>query len=104
MHEVLVIAGEKSAEEHFLSFSSDLKEAAGKIHFFGVGGKNMKSQGVELIYDLESFSSMGFTEPLRKLPYYIKAMKHLLHEAEIRKIKHAILVDFQEFNLKMAES
>jgi len=103
MQEVLVIAGEKSAEEHFVSMFQDINLGCNDIHFYGVGGKEMSSLGVECIYDLNSFSSIGFTEPLKKLPYYFSAMDKLINEARARKTKYAILIDFQEFNLKIAE-
>ena len=103
MQEVLVIAGEKSGEEHFLSFCDDIININPGIRFFGVGGQEMKRQGVECLYETSEFSSMGFSEPIRRLPFYFKAMKHLVNEVGRRKVKYAILIDFQEFNLKIAE-
>ena len=60
MHEVLVVAGEKSAEEHFLSIYSDI-ENVDQFKFFGVGGEEMINLGVECLFNLNSFSSMGFS-------------------------------------------
>ena len=102
MSEVLVVAGEKSGEEHFLSLLKDFQRPD-SINFFGVGGQEMKRAGVECFYDLNSFSSMGFSEPIKKLPFYIKALNKLVDEATRRKAKYAILIDFQEFNLKLAK-
>lgn len=103
MQEVLVIAGEKSAEEHFVSMYGDIISSNSEIHFYGVGGNEMKSLGIDCIYDLSSFSSMGLTEPIKKLPYYFSAMNTLIEETKKRRTKFAILIDFQEFNLKMAQ-
>lgn len=103
MQEVLVIAGEKSGEEHFLSFCDDIKSSTKEISFYGVGGDEMKKQGVECLYDLSEFSSMGFSEPIRRLPFYFQAMERILEQVVLRKTKFAILIDFQEFNLKIAE-
>lgn len=102
MHEVLVVAGEKSAEEHFLSIYSDI-ENVDQFKFFGVGGEEMINLGVECLFNLNSFSSMGFSEPIKKLPFYFNAMKSLVREAKRRDVKYALLIDFQEFNLKLAE-
>jgi lipid-A-disaccharide synthase len=100
----LVVAGEKSGEEHFLSFMDDLKQnIKGDVKFFGVGGDILKDQGMELVYHLRDFSSMGFsTDVLKKIPYYYKAMDHLVDLCKKRNVQTAILIDFQGFNMKLA--
>lgn len=103
MEEVLVIAGEKSGEEHFVALSRDLLEVKKDINFFGVGGDEMKQMGVDCLFDIESFSTMGFSEALAKLPYYFKAMSKILFEVDSRKCRFAILIDFQDFNLRLAK-
>lgn len=103
MKSCLVIAGEKSGEEHCLSFLPKLKELSPSTQFFGVGGDDMKAQGVDLLYHLKDFSSMGFAwDVLKKIPFYFKALDHVVAEVKKRKCKHAILIDFQGFNLKLA--
>ncbi len=99
----LIIAGEKSGEEHTLSFFGALKEKNPGVHFFGVGGDLLKAQGVETIYHINQFSSMGFSEVLFKIPFYFRAMKRLESECQKRNTKTAILVDFQDFNLRLCQ-
>lgn len=98
----LIIAGEKSGEEHALSFFSDLKKYSPETKFFGVGGDELKHEGLELLYHLNDFSSWGYSEVLAKIPFYKKAMDHIVQEVQSRGCKVAILVDFQSFNLKLA--
>ena len=98
----LIIAGEKSGEEHTLSFFRELKENLPDCHFFGVGGDDLKNQGMEILYHLNDFSSWGYSDVILKIPFYKKAMANILNEVERRKCKVAILVDFQSFNLKLA--
>lgn len=100
---ILVLAGEKSAEEHFLGIYADWIKTDPNVHFFGVGGDEMERLGVELIYHLKSFSSWGISEVIGKIPFYWKAMKKILYETECRNVKYALLIDFQTFNLKLAE-
>lgn len=102
MKSCLIIAGEKSGEEHAMTFLQSLKEGAPDIHFYGVGGNQMKESGVELLYDLKDFSTWGVTEAVRKVPFYYKAYRHLVDEVKKRQTKVAILIDFQTFNLKLA--
>ncbi|MFN8369765.1 MAG: lipid-A-disaccharide synthase [Bacteriovoracaceae bacterium] len=100
----LLIAGEKSGEEHALSFFDELREKLPQIHYWGVGGNQLESKGLELLYHLNDFSSMGFIEVVKKIPYYLNAQKRILDEVKKRKTKVAILIDFQDFNLRLARA
>ena len=99
----MIIAGEKSGEDHAMTFLPKIIEKNQGIQFFGVGGKELEKQGVELIYHLKEFSGIGFTEVLSKIPFYYRAFDRLLSEVEKRNCKTAILIDFQTFNLKLAK-
>ncbi len=98
----LIIAGEKSGEEHTLSFFNDLKKSSPGTEFFGVGGDELKREGLELLYHLNDFSSWGYSEVILKIPFYKRAMENIIAEVQRRNCKTAILVDFQSFNLKLA--
>lgn len=102
MASCLIIAGEKSGEEHALSFFSELKRNSPDVQFFGVGGDALKEQGMELLYHLKDFSSMGFSEVIGKIPFYFKALKHIEAEVVRRGTKTAIVIDFQDFNMRLA--
>jgi lipid-A-disaccharide synthase len=99
----LIIAGERSGEDHALSFFAELKQLCPDTSFYGVGGKRLQENGVELIYDLKDFSGIGISEVLSKIPFYYKALGNILDEVDKRKTKTAILIDFQGFNLKLAK-
>jgi lipid-A-disaccharide synthase len=98
----LIIAGEKSGEEHAMSFFPELKRLCPETHFYGVGGELLKENGMELTYHLKDFSSMGFSEVIGKIPFYFKALKNLEDEVVRRRTKTAILIDFQDFNMRLA--
>jgi lipid-A-disaccharide synthase len=102
MKSCLIIAGEKSGEEHAMSFFKDLKKLRPDTQFFGVGGDELKKEGLELLYHLNDFSSWGYSEVIAKIPFYKKAMETILFEVKKRNCKTAILIDFQSFNLKLA--
>ena len=98
----LVIAGEKSGEDHAMTFFPKLKEMVPHCDFYGVGGSRLEGLGVELKYNLREFSGMGFTEVLGKIPFYYRALDAIIEEVKKRNTKTAILIDFQGFNLKLA--
>lgn len=98
----LIIAGEKSGEEHALSFFQDLQTNIPGLNFFGVGGNELSQLGVKLLYHLKDFSSIGLAEVVGKIFFYLKAEKKILEEVNRSGCKAAILIDFQEFNFRMA--
>lgn len=99
----LVIAGEKSGEEHLLSFLPELKETVPHLHLWGVGGDALKAQGMELLYHLKDFSSWGYSGVIQKIPFYLNALKEIEAQVLRRNTKVAILIDFQDFNLTLAK-
>lgn len=99
----LIIAGEKSGEEHAISFFDDLSGECNNMEFWGVGGELLKEKGVSLLYHLKDFSSWGVSEVIFKIPFYKRALETVESEVEKRNTKVAILIDFQTFNLKLAE-
>jgi lipid-A-disaccharide synthase len=100
----LIIAGEKSGEEHAMSFFPELRRLCPDTKFFGVGGDVLEREGVELLYHLKDFSSMGFSEVIGKIPFYKKALKQIEDEVVKRGTKTAILIDFQGFNMRIAKT
>jgi lipid-A-disaccharide synthase len=103
MKNCLIIAGEKSGEEHALSFIRSMKSVSPDCHFWGVGGDELEREGMELIYHLKEFSSWGFSEVIGKIPLYFKALKKIESLVNTKKCKVAILIDFQDFNLRLAK-
>lgn len=103
MNSCLIIAGEKSGEEHALTFFPELIKLCPDVTFYGVGGDDLKQHGMELLYHLKDFSSMGFSEVIGKIPFYLKALKSIENEVVKRGTKTAILIDFQDFNMRLAE-
>lgn len=99
----LIIAGEKSGEEHCLSFFKAVSKACPETKFWGVGGEELKKQGMDLIYDLKEFSSWGFSEVIGKIPFYFNALTQIEEMVVAKNCKVAILIDFQDFNLRLAK-
>ena len=99
----LVVAGEKSGEEHFLSFFPQLRSVCPEVSWWGVGGNLMGERGVELLYHLKDFSTWGFSEVFQKIPFYMKALKNICQQVSSRGTRAAIFVDFQGFNLRLAK-
>lgn len=103
MADVLLVAGEPSGEEHAHTFLPRLRALRPDIKLWGVGGDVLQKEGMELRYHLRDFSSMGFSEVVAKIPFYKNALNVLVDEAVQRSTRDAILIDFQDFNLRLAQ-
>src|ERR1700747_1037141 len=67
-----------------------------------MGGPQMLAAGVEIITDYSEVSVVGVTEVLKRLPSLIRAMRHLVQEADRRKPPLSILTDCPGFHLRLA--
>ena len=101
---ILVVAGEASADRYAARIVERLKAAAGTpaLRFVGTGGDRMRTAGVELLSDIRDLASIGPREAIAHLRRYLGTYRALLREIAERRPVVALLVDFPEFNLRLA--
>lgn len=95
---VLVIAGEESGD----LLASEIISRLDGFNFFGIGGRHLKKQGVEILHDIDELSTIGLWEAVKKYRFFRKLLKETAATAAERDISHAILVDFSGFNLRLS--
>jgi lipid-A-disaccharide synthase len=102
----MIVAGEPSGDAHAAALVSALKEAATNIdfEFFGATGPLMRAAGVDTIINSDSLAIMGILEVGRVLPRFIRAFWTLKAAATQRCPDAIVLVDWPEFNLRLATS
>jgi lipid-A-disaccharide synthase len=98
---LLLSAGEASGDMYAARLATVLQQRA-DVKIFGMGGPQMRAAGVDIVTDYSEVSVVGITEILSHLPSLIRAMRHLVAEAERRKPALAILTDFPGFHLRLA--
>jgi len=98
---LLLSAGEASGDMYAARLATALKQRL-DVAIFGMGGPQMRAAGVEIITDYSEVSVVGITEVLKRLPSLVRAMRHLVDEAQRRKPPLAILTDFPGFHLRLA--
>jgi lipid-A-disaccharide synthase len=98
---LLLSAGEASGDMYAARLALALKARA-DVEIFGMGGPQMRAAGVDIVTDYSEVSVVGITEILSHLPSLVRAMRHLVEEAERRKPAFAILTDFPGFHLRLA--
>lgn len=101
---ILIVAGEASGDLHASKLVRAIREADPDhtYNFFGSAGPQMRENGVEAIVAADELSIVGLAEIAGALPTFWKARKDLLRAASERRPDAAILVDFPDFNLKIA--
>lgn len=98
---LLLSAGEASGDMYAARLATALKQRL-DVDIFGMGGPQMRAAGVEIVTDYSEVSVVGITEVFKRLPSLIRAMRHLVDEAERRHPPLAILTDFPGFHLRLA--
>src|SRR5687767_12596880 len=95
--EILVVAGEASADLHAAQVLAELQALRPGVRAFGIGGPALRRCGLEAIHQAEEISVMGFLEVLPKIPRILKIMKGVAREAQARRPQVALLVDLPDF-------
>jgi len=98
----LLSAGEASGDTYGAQLIDALRQLALGSTFFGMGGEKMRASGCELLIDAKDVAVVGLVEVVKHLPGIRRRFKHLVAEAALRKPDAAILIDFPDFNLRLA--
>ncbi len=102
MKNILIIAAENSAENYAAQIVDQFKKNNTPVHFFGVGGDQLTGQGVEVIIHNKELAVVGIIEVISSILKLKRYMKILFHEAIKRKADAVLLIDYPDFNLRMA--
>ncbi len=100
---ILLVAGEVSGDLHGSHLVEAIQRIEPEVQFFGVGGESLKRRGMKLLYPAHSLSVVGITEVFLKLGTILKALRGLKRSLDREKPNLVILIDFPEFNLRLAK-
>jgi lipid-A-disaccharide synthase len=99
---LLVVAGEASGDLHGARLLAALGRRLPGLEVFGLGSDEMRAAGLESIADSREISVVGLVVVLSILPRAREIFQSLLSEAERRRPRAALLIDFPDFNLRLA--
>jgi lipid-A-disaccharide synthase len=105
---ILISAGEASGEfygaELMQALRRQVSQAAGTddIEFFGVGGEQMRAAGCDLLVDAREIAEVGIVEVIKHIPTIYRRFRQVVREVERRRPDAAVLIDFPDFNLRLA--
>jgi len=99
---LLLVAGEASGDLYGAALAREIRRLDPSIRLWGCGGERMAREGVEIVYSLEQFSVMGFSEVVGRIPFFLGALRRMARMAEERRPAAAVPIDFPGFNLRLA--
>ena len=102
MREILFVAGETSGDQHAAGVAREIRSAGAPFVLTGIGGDRMRDAGVQLIAHAEKLAVMGFIEPLKHAPRFLRLRRQLSERIESGRVALVVLVDFAGFNMKVA--
>lgn len=89
---------------HAAHLVAELKKRDPTLTFSGLGGSQMRENGVELYLDMTALAVVGFFEVLKYYGRIKKAFDLILEKAVERQPLAVILVDYPGFNLRLAKA
>jgi lipid-A-disaccharide synthase len=100
----MIVAGEASGDKHGAQLIAALRALRPHLdwEFFGAGGEEMRAAGVETLVDAHEVAIMGALEVATSLPKFLRAFRRLRAAARVRRPRAAVLIDWPEFNLRLA--
>lgn len=102
---LMLVAGEDSGDAHAARLVKAIRDEAGAdVDLFGCAGPRMRGVGVEPVVNADELAIIGLPEIARALPMFLRTFRRLRDAAIERRPDGVILVDFPEFNLKLARS
>jgi len=100
---IFLVAGEASADLAGANLVRDLKRLLPGASFFGVGGKRLVEQGMEVLVPSEALSVVGVMEWWDRAKDIVLSYRKILKSIEQKKPDLAILIDLPDFNLRVAK-
>lgn len=102
MRNVLLVAAENSAETYAAQVVDEFAALGGGYRFWGVGGDRLAARGFENVVHNRSLAVVGIVEVVAHLGRIHRLMRRLLRLARQRRADAALLVDYPDFNLRLA--
>ena len=102
MKKIFIVTGEYSGEIHASNVVKELKKISSDYMFEGIGGDNMKAQGVKLFEHIKNLSAVGISPKI--IINHLKLGKKLIDYLKNEyKPDLVLLIDYGGFNLSISK-
>ena len=99
---MLVSCGEPSGDLYAGDLVRHLRDQAGPLEVFGLGGDRLQAEGGRLLAHVSDLAVVGLLEVLRHLRHLRAVFRSVLEEVDRDRPAVAVLVDYADFNLRLA--
>jgi lipid-A-disaccharide synthase len=99
---IMLVVGEASGDLHGAHLVRSLYQRDPSLEIFGVAGEFLKVEGLRVIFDMARLTGMGLSELKDNLWSLWEAYRSLRRVLKREKPNLLILIDFPEFNLRLA--
>ncbi len=100
---ILIVAGETSGDLHGAYLVKEALSLDPMFRFYGVGAEHLRNAGAEVIFDSSEVAVVGIVEVFSKLRSIFRLFRWLKRSLDLDKPALAILIDFPDFNLRLAQ-
>ncbi len=102
MPRLLISCGEPSGEFYGAELVAELRRRIPDLEAFGLGGDRLASENVRLLAHLKDLAVVGLVEVLSHLRRLKRLFDSVVGEAERLRPDVAVLIDYPDFNLRLA--
>ena len=99
---IFIIAGESSGDQHAANYVKEHKRVNPEAVFTAIGQQELNNSGANIIFNSEEISVIGIIEVISKYSKIRKALNIAYNHIINSKPDLIVLVDYVEFNLKIA--
>lgn len=99
----MLVVGEASGDIHGANLVRALSDKDPTLRFFGVAGEQLKQTHFEVLFDVSKLAGMGLVELAGSLRNILRAHAALRRALRERRPDLLVLIDFPEFNLRLAK-
>ena len=103
-HKIMISAGEASGDMHAAAVVRALQKRGTHCQLYGLGGPQLERLGMELIVDCRDIAVVGIVEVLIHYRQLLTKLEELKARLRDDPPDLLVLVDYPDFNLKLAEA
>lgn len=100
--EVMLVCGEASGDARGAELVRVLRQRNPTVELFGMGGAALRQAGMKVVHDIAKVSGVGLSEVLGSLRHVLSAYRLLRRLLLRTRPALLILIDFPEFNMRLA--
>ena len=100
---IMVSAGEASGDAHAAHALEALQSRGTGFDSFGMGASHLQAQGCDLVVDCRELAVIGFIDVVKNYPRFMIRLRKLKAAMKARHPDLLLIVDYPNFNLKLAE-